>query len=232
MSPLATDDTIYRGVAANPRRPLVVLKLMHDGIVSAPFDQPTLPASLCWHCEPRAWSIDVQRRSLRIEPEAATDFWQRTHYGFRVDNGHYLHTEQATGDFVLRTRVAFRPVHQYDQAGVMVRFSESCWIKASVEYEPHGPGRLGAVVTNFGYSDWSTQDHPAGAGQIWLRARREADDYIIDASSDGKAWSQIRMAHLHESRGASVTCGVYACSPMGRGFAAEFDELTIVRGRI
>jgi regulation of enolase protein 1 (concanavalin A-like superfamily) len=121
-------------------------------------------------------------------------------------------------------------VHQYDQAGVMVRASPSCWLKSSVEYEPAGPSRLGAVATNHGYSDWSTQSFASGPGEVWLRLRREGDDYIVEASADGKGWEQIRLAHLHE--GQVVACGLYACSPKGAGFAAEFDHLTIDLGRI
>jgi uncharacterized protein len=204
---------------------------MPDPILRRPFSKPALPPDLRWHCEPARWSLDPARDLLRVEPDAATDFWQRTHYGFRVDNGHFLHADVG-GDFVLAARVRFRPVHQYDQAGVMVRVSPSCWLKASVEFEPDAPSRLGAVVTNFAYSDWSTQEFPPGPGEVWLRARREADDYIVDASRDGARWTQIRMAHLHEGRGAPASCGVYACSPKGAGFAAEFTGLTVERGRV
>jgi len=101
-----------------------------------------------------------------------------------------------------------------------------------VEYEPDGPSRLGAVVTNFGYSDWSTQEFPSGPAAVWLRLRREGDDYFVDASADGERWQPIRMAHLHEGRGQTIAGGVYACSPKGGGFAAEFSQLTIELGRI
>ena len=217
-------------------------ELRGESIHCDPFAAAALPASLRWHCEPRRWSLDPARRVLRIEPDAPTDFWQRTHYGFRVDNGHFLGLEVA-GDFALTARVRFRPAHQYDQAGVMVRLSPDCWLKSSVEFEPHGPSRLGAVVTNFGYSDWSTQDfHPGRstktsddadetsvAGQIWLRLRREADDYLVHASPDGNSWSQLRVAHLHQARGLPVACGLYACSPKRTGFSAEFDSFTVDR---
>jgi regulation of enolase protein 1 (concanavalin A-like superfamily) len=195
------------------------------------FAGPGLDPGLRWHCEPARWAIHPEGRFLRVEPEAATDFWQRTHYGFEADNGHFLFTEVG-GDFVLGVRVRFRPVHQYDQAGVMVRVSPSCWLKASVEHEPAGPSRLGAVVTNHGYSDWSTQAFASGPGEVWLRVRREGDDYVVDASRDGREWEQIRLAHLHEGRGQAVASGVYACSPKGSGFVAEFSELRIDLGRL
>ena len=187
-------------------------------------------ADFTWHCEPAHWTL--RDGNLHVEPDAPTDFWQRTHYGFRVDNGHFLHREVAR-DFVLSAGVRFRPIHQYDQAGLMVRVSADCWLKTSVEYEPSGPSRLGVVVTNHGYSDWSTQDFSADAAAVWLRVRREADDYIVDASIDGgEYWDQLRMAHLHDGRGKRVACGVYACCPKASGFTCEFTEASIVASRI
>src|SRR5262245_27547310 len=122
------------------------------------------------------------------------------------------------GNFVMTTRVRFHPVHQYDQAGLMVRVSPSCWLKTSVEYEPDGPSRLGAVVTNKGYSDWSTQDYTPTASEVWLRIRREGSDYHTLASADGRAWSQLRIARLLDDPGAvAVASGLYACAPRGKG---------------
>jgi regulation of enolase protein 1 (concanavalin A-like superfamily) len=195
------------------------------------FDRPALNPALRWHCEPARWGVDPARPCLWIEPDAGTDFWQRTHYGFEADNGHFLFAT-AAGDFALETKVTLRPVHQYDQAGLMVRVSPSCWLKTSVEYEPEGPGLLGAVVTNAGYSDWSTQEVPRGLEDVWFRVRMEAGDCLVDASLDGRDWRQIRMARLLERRGdLTVDCGPYACSPKGAGFRAEFHFLDFTPGR-
>lgn len=197
-----------------------------------PFAERELPPLLRWRCEPSRWSILPAEEALILEPEAGTDFWRKTHYGFERDNGHFLYTE-AAGDFVLTAYVRFRPMHQYDQAGLMVRLSPASWLKTSVEYEPHGPSRLGAVVTSHGYSDWSTQGFPAGAGEIWLRVRREGDDYLVEFSRDGQVWEQIRLMHLQEGPpGEAVQCGLYACSPKDAGFVAEFRHFRIEMGRI
>ncbi|ODT98910.1 MAG: hypothetical protein ABS79_05170 [Planctomycetes bacterium SCN 63-9] len=196
------------------------------------FDRPELSPALQWHCEPTRWGIDTALPCLWIEPDAETDFWRKTHYGFEADNGHFLHA-RASGDFVLTTRVALRPKHQYDQAGLMVRVSPNCWLKTSVEYEPEGPGVLGAVVTNAGYSDWSTQHIPREVLDLWFRVRLEGDDCLVDASFDGLDWRQIRMAPLLERRGApTIACGPYACSPKGAGFRAEFHFLDFRPGRL
>ena len=99
-----------------------------------------LDPRLTWHCAPPRWQLGSE--GLRFATMAGTDFWQGTHYGFRVDNGHALLAEIG-GDFVLETRVRTQPVHQYDQAGLMVRLTPECWLKTSVEHEPGAAEPIG-----------------------------------------------------------------------------------------
>jgi len=191
------------------------------------FRASTLDARLAWRCEPARWSLDTAAGHLRLEPDAETDFWQRTHYGFQVDNGHFLFAD-VEGDFVLTTHASFQPVHQYDQAGLMVRLSADCWLKTSIEYEPGPTNRLGVVVTNAGYSDWSTQEVSSAVHDIWLRVARTGADYLVQTSPDGSQWTQLRLAHLLEDDGArAVSAGLYACSPKAAGYQADFAFLEI-----
>jgi len=205
---------------------------MTDTALYETFSDTMLDARLQWHCQPAHWQLDAAAQCLRIRPDAHTDFWQRTHYGFQVDNGHLLYL-QASGDFVLTTKVTSKPAHQYDQAGLMVRLSDGCWLKTSVEFEPDGDNRLGAVVTNHQYSDWSTQPLPKDVDTVWFRIRAEAEDCIVESSFDGTVWTQLRIAHLAErGAAASVACGLYACSPKAAGYQAEFAFLSFVPGRL
>jgi regulation of enolase protein 1 (concanavalin A-like superfamily) len=93
------------------------------------------------------------------------------------------------------------------------------------------------------YSDWSTQSYPRGPSSVWLRVRREADDYIIESAKDTSSnssstpslqWVQIRMAHLHQHDAASagVMAGLYAGCPIAAGFDATFDHVSLVPGRV
>ena len=200
------------------------------------FDTGTLDTRLHWYHEPGAWHLTDAR--LVLWPDGQTDFWQKTHYGFTVDTGHFLYAEVA-GDFSMTTRVRFQPAHRYDQAGLMVRLSPTCWLKTAVEYEPDGPAKLGAVVTNHGYSDWSTQDYPRGRNELALRIRRAGSDYLVEYRDDepaehaGGGWTQIRLAHLmDDAEGRPVACGLYACSPTAAGYVAEFAYLTVLPGRL
>jgi len=115
----------------------------------------------------------------------------------------------------------------------MVRLSPACWLKTSVEFEPDDSNRLGAVVTNGQYSDWSTQPLPKDINTIWFRVRAESSDFIVESSLDGLRWEQLRMARLHEREAApSVACGLYACSPKSAGYEAEFSFLEFRPGRL
>lgn len=180
---------------------------------------------LAWHAPPPR--SESGPGGLVVLTAAGTDFWQGTHYGFRVDNGHALLAE-VPGDFVLETRVRTAPVHQYDQAGLMVRFSPECWLKTSVEFEPGAPSRLGAVITNAGWSDWSTRDLAPERGlDVTFRITRQGGDVLVEAASAGEALSQIRLGRLHDVATAPLLAGLYACSPKAAGFEARFERLTI-----
>ncbi len=97
----------------------------------------------------------------------------RTHYGFIYHDGPFLYANiDSSLDVIVSTHVTFTSKNQYDQvscfrpalslvlrssdcvqAGLMIRISPDCWLKTSIEYEgPSEPSRLGAVVTNNGFS--------------------------------------------------------------------------------
>jgi regulation of enolase protein 1 (concanavalin A-like superfamily) len=109
----------------------------------------------------------------------------------------------------------------------MLRLSADCWLKTSVEFEPAEPhNRLGAVVTNGGYSDWSTQPLSKSVGCVWFRIRAETRAVLVEHSLDGSSWEQLRMAHLSERTPSSVVeCGLYCCSPKHAGYRADFHRL-------
>ena len=183
----------------------------------------TVPDDFHWFNDPASATFDGNGLALRTKPE--TDFWQSTHYGFRRDDGHCLLTP-VTGDFSLTTEVSFVPEGQYDQCGLFVRMNSENWIKVSTEYENAEMSRLGSVVTNQGYSDWATQDVPAGLTHLHYRVQRTGQDFLIEQSADGEHWIQMRVTRLRQAP-HSLDIGVYACSPVGQGFTATFKGIVI-----
>ena len=186
------------------------------------FLQPSMPEAFYWFNEPARYQLGA---GLEIYTDAKTDFWQNTHYGFQRDDGHCLLTRLA-GDFSLVTRVESRPQEQYDQCGLMVRVDSENWIKVSTEHESETYSRLGSVVTNLGFSDWATQDIPSNFSEMWYRISKNGRDFLLEHSYDGRNWSQLRVAHLHEMP-EQLQMGVYACSPIGQDFWCRFKVLEI-----
>jgi len=185
------------------------------------FQQDRLNEKLSWHHEPSSWFL--KNEQLQIFSDASTDFWQKTHYGFQADNGHFLYSS-IVGDFVMETQVHCNFKNQYDQAGLMVRVSDQCWVKTAVEFEPDEPNKLGVVVTNHGFSDWSTQDVEETFTEFKIRIVRNGSDYKVECYKADN-WIQLRMFHLMDE--SEVMAGLYACSPKEDSFSAYFDYLKI-----
>ncbi|SES25947.1 DUF1349 domain-containing protein [Salisediminibacterium halotolerans] len=190
------------------------------------FEGNRLSDELSWFCEPDKWFIDTHSSQLVLKTDKNTDYWQKTHYGFQADNGHFLYRE-INKNFRLTTKVSAKPESKYDQAGLMLRVTEDEWVKTSLEYIPDGSSKLGAVVTKGGYSDWSSQPAADDQEYLYYRISRIGANIYVDVSLNGAEWKQIRVAHLDIPEHSSVKAGLYACSPQGEGQEVRFDYIEI-----
>ncbi len=188
-----------------------------------------------WINPPRKFTVGPSEITLHTEPD--TDFWQRTFYGFRNHNAPALVVDRSD-NFTFSVSIECEYTTRFDQAGIIIWIDENNWIKASLEYENEDLSRLGAVVTNDGYSDWSTRNSSALA-QIEFRVSRRGPDFLIEARAD-TSWEQLRIAHLSAlgettkrmgitpsaelDSASSVAVGIYACSPGDSDFEATFKQ--------
>ena len=177
-----------------------------------------------WTNKPKEFEISKHKITITTEPH--TDLWQRTYYHFRNDNAPMLQmeTEEIFFSFTFQTQYATN--HNYEQSGVVVYLDSENWIKAAVEYGNEEFQYLGAVVTNHGYSDWSSTNIPAHIKTMWFRLSRRNDDFCIENSYDGIHFSQLRICHLHKATD-KIRFGIYACSPEDSSFTAQFTELKL-----
>ena len=179
----------------------------------------------------------VSTDTVEIVTEPGTDLWQRSYYGFRNDNAPAL-LLSSDDNFSFTIRTSFEYRRQFDQCGVIVYLDSEHWFKASIEYETAAFSRLGSVVTNAGHSDWATTDI-ATPTAIWYRLSRRGPDFLVESSTDGQDFRQMRIFHLHPlgettaemgkanpplPAGQSVRFGIYACSPTESSFTARFDN--------
>lgn len=187
--------------------------------------QGSIPQDFSWFCEPSIYRVEQDK--IIIRPDSGSDFWQRTHYGFRNNNGHCLWTKRS-GDFILTTHVKYEPKHRFDQAGLIVYFTEDFWVKCSVEHEPDAPFNLGSVVTNLGYSDWATQPFSKEIVDMEFMIKHVKQDFEIYCREYGTdCWQQLRISRLELPLDTIFHVGIYACSPTECGFEAVFDSIAI-----
>ena len=190
-----------------------------------------------WINPPKKFRLGTS--DVTLQTESGTDFWQRTFYGFRNSNAPaFLFDRSDNFTFLVSIECEYSTL--FDQAGIIIWIDENNWIKASLEYENEEFSRLGAVVTNAGYSDWSTRNSPA-VPRIEFRVSRRGPDFLIEART-GSDWEQLRIAHLSALGettpetgttpsaallpGPTVGVGIYACSPGDSHFEANFQQLT------
>lgn len=165
----------------------------------------------------------LEGQTLSVKTGGQTDFWRGTFYGFWRDSGHFLH-QRVTGDFTAEVTIEGKFEALYDQAGLMVRLSESCWVKAGIEYTD-GAMHFSVVVTNDN-SDWSQLLVRADEGKIRLRLTRHGEAIRIQyLDQNDNAWKAARLAFLPKTE--AIELGIMCCSPQREGFEVAFKDFQI-----
>ncbi len=158
--------------------------------------------------------------SLTLTTGANTDFWRETFYGFTRHSGRHL-AHPVTGDFTARVTVSADYQALYDQAGLMLRLSDTHWIKAGIEHTDGQPV-FSTVVTN-GQSDWATLPLAFPASPLTLRLTRHGTAIRVDLTEPSGLWRLARLAHLPDG---PAMIGPMACSPERAGLTASFSAYT------
>ena len=177
-----------------------------------------------WIREPKQYEVTEDRVEIITEPH--TDLWQRTYYHFRNDNAQVLQLETGEQFFSFVVKTDFDTKVRYDQSGIVMYLDSDNWLKASMEFENDQIQRLGSVVTNNGYSDWSSVDVDASVKSIWFRFSRREDDFCIENSVDGVNFKQMRICHMFHAK-EKINFGIYACSAEDSSFKATFTDMEI-----
>lgn len=183
---------------------------------------------LKWTREPLDYSISEDKIEITTKPYS--DLWQKTYYNFGTDNAPVLQMETDEKSFSFTVKADFEYKRRYDQCGVVMYFDGDNWLKASIECE-NGFQHLGAVVTNHGYSDWSTTEISTDVCSMWYRFTRKEADYYIECSEDGVTYKLMRVCHMWKA-GGTIQFGIYACSPEDSSFKATFTNMELTESKV
>ena len=178
---------------------------------------------LDWYNEPPQWNEEGGK--FIIKSGAKTDFWRITHYDFIRDNGHFYYQE-VTGDFTVEVKITGQYQTLYDQAGLMVRESETVWLKCGIEYV-EDVQNISAVVTR-NFSDWSVVPLVSPPVTLGLKVKRTKETVEIEYALDGQNYQMLRLAYLSEQ--PTLQVGLMCASPQGEGFLTTFEDFKMELG--
>ena len=146
--------------------------------------------------------------------------WTREPKGYEVKGDTILITTAPKTDLWQRTYYHF----QNDNAPVLQMKTRekffSFVVKTDFTGSHHRFDQCGIVM----YLD--SENCPANVKTMWYRFSRREDDYCIECSSDGQAFSQMRVCHIPVAAD-EISFGIYACSPEESSFTAIFSDMKI-----
>lgn len=177
-------------------------------------------SSMKWFNEPKEWSIKNNQLSMQVTPQS--DYWNKTYYGFTVNDGPFLYTERG-GEFEVIVRINGNYKTRFDQMGLMLKVDENHWIKMGIEYVD-GVYNFSTVHT-INQSSWSVVSLNEKPKEMWVKAIRRSDSVEIFYSTDGKKYTMSNIVYFPEYK--TVQVGLMAASPDGNGFLASFDNFAI-----
>ena len=174
-----------------------------------------------WFNEPERWEAR-EDGAIQVTTGPSTDFWQKTHYGFQRDNGHFYY-QNVEGNFQATVKVSGHYRDLYDQAGLMARVDAANWLKCGIEFVD-GVQQISAVYTRE-FSDWSVAPLAGNPPTIFVRLSRENETFQVEYSLDGQDYTLLRLGYL--AAGVSVMVGIMAAAPDGSGFEVKFEDFQV-----
>jgi hypothetical protein len=121
----------------------------------------------------------------------------------------------------MRIQAQYREL--YDQAGLMVRLSETEWIKAGIELSDGRP--MASSVLTLGKSDWATAAYANDPTDFRMRVTVKAGVLRLQLSSDGKIWPLMRLSPFPMAK--SYRVGPMCCTPERAGLTVVFSEFRV-----
>lgn len=198
--------------------------------------------ALKWFHEPPYWHVDTAADTLEVGPGFGGDLWSRTYYPWAEHRDHFnasalLAEVPYSQNASLELVVTLTPEVFYDQAGSLILVDENTWIKAGIEYFAIGGPHLSVVVTNDGFSDWSTTPMQWNNKSVNLHLRvtkvvhdveQGASLYVERMVVEYGRWELVRLLPVRSTK-SSWRWGPMACAPSAPAHKARalFSKITL-----
>lgn len=182
-----------------------------------------------WYNEPQSCTIEATNKII-VKSSAKSDYWRKTHYGFVRDNGNFFYTSLTNAEqFTISCQISGKYEQLYDQAGIMIRYNDKCWLKTGIEFFDEKQ-HVSAVYTN-DFSDWSVVPcSDSNCNTIFMRVKRDHECFTSEYSFDGINYTMLRLGYLNpaEKEDTTIQVGIMVASPTSEtGFETVFENLQL-----
>ncbi|CAH0598776.1 unnamed protein product [Chrysodeixis includens] len=174
-----------------------------------------------WINEPKEWK--VTDNAVEMTTGYETDFWRETYVKFIKNDGHLFGVE-IKDDFTFTACIEADYSELYDQAGLMIYWDETHWLKAGIEYNDGAPV-MSSVLTN-GVSDWGSGIFSGNPRKFYLRVTRKDDVICVKYSTDNKLWLLLRMCPMKVMNKPCLV-GPMSCTPKRAGLKVKYSEMSV-----
>jgi len=108
---------------------------------------------------------------------------------------------------------------QYQEQGILVRQDDDTYLRFEFFSKNEGTIAYAASFTSSGHSVHSNQSvYPLGTAPLYMRVKRETDQWTMTYSNDGSTWNQAALFIFEMN---TVTIGPYAGNALGNNSPAH-----------
>jgi regulation of enolase protein 1 (concanavalin A-like superfamily) len=177
-----------------------------------------------WINEPK--NVEFIEQGLLITTKPYTDFWQNASFGISKDDGHFFACNKG-GNFSITGKWSFDKAVESAQCGIMIKSDKKNWIKVGMLTTDPNAIKIGVVVANNGYCDWSSVNLNNDVNTVYFKIMRRESNFVIYYACQDEKFEQIRVIN-HPNMTDIVEAGAYACSPKDEGFDCILEEIAII----
>lgn len=185
---------------------------------------PDRDTTMYWENKPETCSVKGTSVTMRANGEKY--LWGDSH-DFDVDFPYsHFYCRYIAGNFSTETTVLLTDNWKYGNAGLLIRLSQSNWIKLYVGKEMDVL-RLNTVYAgDVTHIDYATAPLCTGRNKIWLRISCNNGALRLSYSANGRAYETVRILNMPAGY-TSAQVGLMADAPMSTGFDASFEAFSV-----
>lgn len=180
--------------------------------------------AMYWENKPEIFTVKGKSVTMRTNGEKY--LWGDSHeFDFDFPHSHFYYRNIA-GNFTAQTTVLLTDNWKSGNAGLLIKLSQSNWIKLYIGKETDGLRLNTVYASDAEHIDYATAPLRAEGNKIWLQVSCNKGTLRLKYSTNGRTYETVRILNMPASY-KTAQVGLMADAPMSVGFDASFENLSI-----